>query len=355
MGSPLTFGSILKDIILPAAGGIVPAVLANRAQAGGLNQAQGNLEDAYNRAQGSIAGAVNAAKPIADWQYQQQKPLNDWAYQNALANQGWGFGASQQAKASGLNNAFNVMNQGFNTSQSMLSPYSQLGNNALAALQSHVFGGPKQTPQQFQTPQFQMPQLGMIAPPRQMPVPGMGGNTLATGGAALPPWNPQGSAGPGGGTGNLQNTLAMQGVSGPGIGSTLGGVGGSVAGGLIGSGAGALPGIGLGAAVGGPIGAAVGALISPLVGRLTRRGREKEAASSAANDYGTWVEDLYRQYKAGTVNAQTFEAAVKSGWAEYGNWLRTHLKDDFVVNNSLTDQAKWVNQSMKQKGFNFTV
>lgn len=331
------------------AGPVLGGVLGNRAANQGVTQGRADITGAMNQANQYMQNYVQNAKPLLDWYIQQSTALPQWAYNQGVGGLNYGMGQAFNARNQGMNNALAQMQAGFGQGQQFLSPYATIGQNALSTLSQHVLKRPQAGASlpsgRFPTP---TPSAGFTpfqgtAPPNPL-AGGLPKFTSTTGGNAL-------SSMMGGGPEQFNSALTnLTPGTGSRVGAALGGlgVGAAVSGGL----GMAFPML---ASVLGPIGLAAGAVAAPLITLFTRKGREKVTASDAANSLGSTIENMWAATKSGQMTSDQFQQAVQAAWVDYQNFLRGGLKDTDVIAKSLASQANFINQSLRQKGLNFTV
>jgi len=324
---PIDWGGVIKTAI-PVVSNAIGSAVGTKAVGNAAGQNQAAIDAAYNKAVGAVTGASKQAGDIYNWGMNQQIPIAGWQYQQGRSDQLNALTGGQQALAGGQENI-----------ASMLSPYTSAGIRGSQGTNFLLHGagspGGQSSPVNSMQPagrsgfpsgasnfpSVNIPTFSMAQPPG-----GSGFNAL-TGGSpsGASTFNPTGYV-PGS---NAPMAGAIAGVA--------GGIGGEIA-----SKAGLVGGT-LGAALG-PIGAIAGPLIGSLIGHLTRKGREKTAASSEANAFSDWVwKETVPTAKTQGWSADQLHQVVQAGWDQYKNWLGSNLKDQGVVQNSEQSQLGYLN------------
>lgn len=327
------FEEIFRDVILPAAGQVIPSVLGNRAQAAGIGTSRADLQNAFNQSQASIANATQQAAPYAAATYNQNVGNLGTAYGNALTNAQWGLDQSTQLRQQGLNNALASGQQGFNAAQGALSPYAQLGNNALAQLSSHVLGPQGAIPQQqWQQPKLNPPSMNLSVGqlPKQQPFNVNQATSLPSDIKSNAMVANLGATQPG--------FTGSSGTGGSGLGSTIGGL----AGGIGGAALAALTGI----PFVGPILAGVGALVGAL---WNNHNPDKAWASNAINDVGLQVwgpnrdgqGGLIQAVKEGQISAEQGKAVFNALWQGWIQAMKNAGLDAGIIDRSVQSQMEY--------------
>jgi hypothetical protein len=346
---------------------------SNAATQQGLQLSQANLDKALAEQQAGSAGAYNQAIPYEQWLLDTGLSGQTEAFNQANAVKTQGMNASIGTKKNALASSLSALKQGYQGAVSQLQPYSEAGKNALARLTTHTLGGGGMSTinptynaaykgDLYNPPNYNLPTSNLTSGPTQFNF-----DTDLTRGVTMP-------TAPAGTSPGIKPPNAMEAAA-------VVGTGGAGAAGLNAelasiknmpesplkqqllslAGAGAATGIllAVGASLTGPLAPlviAAGVLLGPLISRLTRKGHEKEDASTGANDLGSYIEnDLVTPMKAGTLTGDQVGTAVKAGWDVYCNWLRKTLKDTDVQAKSMASQAKFINARMQQLGIPITV
>jgi len=311
---------------IPAGIGVAGAIAGKKAQSAGNIQSRQAIDAAYREA----LGAYNTAHGRAT-------DINNWMLQSSFAPLNFGYGQSR----ADLTNALMMGQQGLSGGQSaiadILGPYTSAGRRGAEETNFLLYG--------------QRPGAGSPgAPPGAPAVP----STPSAGGFQLPadfgggfnitppPGSGGGPSAPGGGVPNALTSFA------PNLADNR--VRPSGAAGVVGTGAGIagslIPGVGP------MVGSTAGALAGGLISRLTRKGREKEAASGAVNEHSDWfwnevVPTAQREGWSGEQLKQTAD----SGWNDYSNWVGSNIKDKGVAASSLASQKKSFDEGLKSNPY----
>lgn len=158
---------------------------------------------------------------------------------------------------------------------------------------------------------------------------------------------------------SLGSVLGQVQPAGPGRGAAIGsGVTGTLAGMLAGGG---IPGLanlpvssGLGAAMGlggwaGPIGIAAGVGAGALINRLTRAGRERKTATSAAEGFSDWVwKDIVPIAQREGWDVGKLQSTLEQGKRDYSDWITQNIKDTDVRSGSITSQFGYLDPDLQR-------
>jgi len=290
--------------VIPAGVSAGAAIAGNRARQKGQQLSRETIDAALKEALGAYAQSRGMATDI-----------NNWALSSSFAPLNFGY---QQSRAD-LQNALGIGSQllqgGQGQISDILSPYTGAGRRGSEETQFLLYG---QRPGAAPAPNR----------PSALPFPPQGGvvpNALAGGFNIPPPPSSQpAAAGAANTLGAFAPRLADNRVESSGLASTLGPL------------------------VGGPAGGLTGGLVS----RLTRRGREKTAASDAVNEHSDWFwnEVVPTAQREGWSGDQLKQAA-DSGWKDYSNWVNQNLKDKTVAERSLASQKEFFDAGLKSNPY----
>lgn len=300
-----TWADIVKAAI-PAAIGATGAIVGNKKANAANAASKADLEAGYQETKGANQAASGHITDLNTWLLNQGLPVINTGYSNQRADLGNTLQQATGAIQAGRADVGNV-----------LKSYTNAGNRGSAETNFLLYGNrpspdggqvAPQAPQPRPTAPTQAPNVlqgfGPIAPP---PTTGTAtAPAAATGGNALQ---------------SLASHLSDNKVPQPGA---LGQIAASVAGGSL-----------------------LGPVIGGLAGRLTRHNREKEGASSAANEFSDYIwKDVMPQAKAQGWTKEQLQSAVESGKRDYSNWLDQNLKDKGVKSNSAQSQFGYLDKDL---------
>lgn len=303
--------------VIPAGIGAAGALAGNRAKASANAQSKETIENAYRQALDAFSKASGQATDI-----------NNWMLQSSFAPLNFGYSQSRSDLGNALANAQAAIQGGTADIGSILGPYTSAGKRGAEETNFLLYG---------QRPGAQTPSAPTAGPNPgsfQLPPNFGGGFNIAP-----PPSMAPGAPGaPGASSTNLLTSFAphladnkVAGSKAAGIAGTAAGIGGNF-----------LPGLG-------PIaGAGLGGLTSGLISRLTRKGREKEAASDAVNEHSDWFwNDVVPTAQREGWSGDQLKAVANQGWNDYSNWINQNLGDKKVAQTSLDSQKSFFDQGLK--------
>lgn len=305
----------IAEIAIPAVVGGIGAIAGGKAKAGANQRSQAVIDKAYKDALAAYSTAHGQATDINNWMLKSSfAPLN-FGYQQGRADFQNALLGGQQGLAAGQANIADI-----------LGPYTGAGRKGTAETNFLLYGAGQGSTPPPTAGNFPAPSPGSF----QLPANFGGGFNIA------PP--PAGGSTGGGGSSpggtnaltSFASHLADNKVK-PGMLGAIGSAVGGVAGGIY----------------GGPAGAAGGSFAGSFLGRLTRNGREKMAASDAANEFSDYIwNEVIPQAKDQGWDLPTLQNAVNAGKNDYSNWLGQTLKDKGVVQNSQTSQFGYLDKDL---------